>query len=538
MADVTPSSTTAQVESFVRNYIYTDEDGSQRVRVSALADWVKDQFVDLVGTRLDATDADKDAAAERIANALQSSIAREHWMADPNYPHPAQNTETSATDRMVELADKAIDEIHGWEANYRSYQSAIGQRAKALFNAQVAPSFPQGIDLIETSRVYIETFVTDRGEESAPSDASSMVTLDQNDSATITGNAPPAGRNITYRRLYRSATGTSQSAYRLQGQYPIGQTVITDTLLDTQLNEVCPSFGWDEPPAGLSGLTGMANGIMLGFEGRTLYACEPYKPYAWPLKYTKPLGHQIVGVAALGQAAFIGTVGQPYIVSGSDSASLSQELVPANIPCESAASMVAIGGSVFYAAPEGLALYENGDVHIVSAGALDRAAWQDYNPSSMRAAAFDGRYFAFFTRADNTRGALVFDYKTRSLCELDQGADAVFANQDGLYVLDGTSVLEMLPAAGAGMAGEWHSKTWRLPKPQSFCWLLVDFAGPSATVKVYADGSLHHSATVTGRQPVRLPPGRFAEWRVEVVASARIDGVVLASSTDELKAVP
>lgn len=540
--EISPLSDPAFVTAKVRSFIYTDTDGSQRVDEGRLTTYLADQFSYL--TTSGATPALKFAQANNIAMILNSVVGREHWNTRSDYPaNPINETESIRT-KLVELRAQMASTAKDITNQYRAFEAGLSTRVKALFNQLVLPSFPAGVTRTETTRAYVETFVTDWGEESRPSPVSALATLDENDSATIACSAAPAGRNIVKRRLYRSATGATTSAFRLQGEYPIAQTTINDDVDDAQLNEACPTFGWLEPPAGLQGLIGMSNGVMMGFVGSTLYVCEPYKPYAFPAAYDKPLPHQIVGMVALDQSAFVGTVKYPYLVTGADSASLSEQKINDLIPCASARSMVAISGAVFYASTDGLALYENGHVVIVSDG-IDRKTWQSYNPASMRAAGFDGRYIAFYTKADNSRGALVFDYKTRTLAELDQGADAVFSNQDGLYVLDGTNLLDLMPAAGTPRAGRFYTKTFRLPRPQSFGWLHVDgenLGANPATVRIYADygdGSgmvLHQNATISASGAVRVKPGRASDWRLEIESSATLNGVTLATTTEELKA--
>lgn len=533
------------VETLVRGFIHTDSDGSQRVDADAMKTWLAEQFGYF--TNSGASPISQQANAGAIVAALQAIVGREHWSIYPDYPQVGNLGDAESTrTRLVAVRSAMSEQVAAMSGAYRSFEAGLGTRIKALFNSLVLPSFPAGVELIDVTRAYVETFVTDWDEESRPSPVSSLITLDQNDSASLELATPPTGRHISKRRLYRSATGTSQSAFRLQGEYPIATVSVVDTLPDDQLNDVCATFGWLEPPAGLQGLIGMANGLMLGFIDFTLYSCEPYAPYAYPAKYDKPLPYRIVGLASLRQSAFVGTNAYPYLVTGSDAASLSEERLPDLIPCASARSMVAVGGAVFYASHDGLALYENGRVTIVSNG-IDRAAWQLYNPASMHAGGFDGRYIVFYTRLDASRGALVFDYQTRSIAELAQQADAVFANQTGIFVLDGANLLDLMPPAGAARRGHWYSKTFQLPKPASFGWLQVDgaglFANP-ATVRIYADFDdgaglvLHHTATVTTTNALRVRPGRARSWRLEIESNARIDGVVLASSTEELKAAP
>lgn len=532
--EISPSSTDQQVGDKISQFVFIDTDGSRAVDVGAMTKYLADQFSYL--TASGASPDQKYQAAYGIALTYASSIAA--IKQSPDAPAGGVDSASVTKDTLVALHDEMSQRARDITTQYRAFYSGLPARIRIIFSDLVAPSFPAGEQATESTRGYIETFVTDRGEESAPSPISALLTVQDNDTVRVTGAVAPLGKFITKRRLYRSATGASQSAFRLQGEYDATQTQMIDTKLDAELNDVCATFGWIEPPAGLRGLTGMANGLMLGFVGRTIYACEPYSGYAWPAKYDKPLPHEIVSIVSLGQSAFIGTNEYPYLVSGSDSASLTEERIPDLMPCASARSMVAIAGSVFYATPDGLALYEGGRVSIVSDG-MDRATWSRYNPTSMHAAGYDSRYIVFFVKTDGTRGALVFDYKSRTISELTQGADAALAANDGVFILDGSTIYNLMPAGQAPRRGLWASKIFRLPKPAAFAWLQVDadFNAGDVVLRIYADGLLHYTATVKDGRPLRCPAGLRSDWRIEVESNSTINGVLLASTTEELKAI-
>lgn len=531
--EISPSSTDLDVGAKIDQFIFTDTDGSRAVDVGALTKYLSDQFSYL--TASGASPDQKYQQANSIAMTLASDMAAIKKLPDAPV---SDNGSTLTKDVLASLHDEMVQRARDITTQYRAFSSGLSSRVKIIFNDIVAPSFPSGDEVTESTRGYIETFVTDRGEESAPSPISALLTVQDNDTVQITGAAAPAGRFISKRRLYRSATGSSQSSFKLQGEYDAAQTVITDTLLDAELNDVCVTFGWIEPPANLQGLTGMSNGIMLGFVGNTMYACEPYSGYAWPAKYDKPLPHKFVGIVSMGQSALIGTDAYPYLVSGTDSASLAEEVIPNLVPCASAESMVAVAGAVFYASADGLALYENGAVTIVSDG-MDRKKWQSYNPASMHAAGYDSRYIVFFVKTDGTRGGLLFDYKSRTISELAQGADAVLAAKDGVFILDGSTIYNLMPADQAPRRGLWTSKTFRLPKPAAFAWVQVDadFNAGDVTLRIYADDVLHYTATIQNGRPVRCPAGLRSDWRIEVETSSTVNGVLLASTTEELKAI-
>lgn len=114
---------------------------------------------------------------------------------------------------------------------------------------------------------------------------------------------------------------------------------------------------------------------------------------------------------------------------------------------------------------------------------------------------------------------------------------------DALYVssLDAVSAL----FTGATRESATWSRTIVFPKYETFSWLVVesdfldaDATAESAVVNVYNEsGTLLSTSTVSSRTPVRLTPFYEREIRVEVVSRARITGVILASTTDELQAV-
>jgi hypothetical protein len=546
--------TNAQIVAILNNYIVTDADGSQRLKDSELMAYLSEQFGYYTNSQTNAIT--KDGRAYEIVNALKRIINRENWQSNPAYPRVGANTSATARSRLIQIQSEMIAEAQAFESRYRQVAAGLSARAKSIYSTVVAPQIPAGDELITEARTYIYTYVTDWGEESAPSPAADVKELNNSDTMAITIPAPPTGRKIVAVRLYRSATGTQSSAYQFQGEYPASvlaysarpllttQTIVTDDKKQEFLGEVCPTFGWIEPPAGLTGLVAMPNGVMLGFSGRTLHACEPYAPYAWPAKYDIPLDFDIVGIVVFGQSAFVATKGTPYIVSGADSATLSAEKIAANQAGVSMRSMVAVGGSVIYATPDGIAIMENGQVTVVTEGILSKEKWQEYNPASIRAAEFEGRYYAFYTKADTTKGCLVLDYQSRTLIDMDQAADAVFSDRstDTLYLLDGTAVKNVFPAAGSNRTGIWKSGVRDMGAPVPMAWLHVDStflngATPvDATVRIYGDGVLRHAAVVSNTRPVRLPSGRYTEWQVEVESSAPISSVVLASTTDELKA--
>lgn len=89
--------------------------------------------------------------------------------------------------------------------------------------------------------------------------------------------------------------------------------------------------------------------------------------------------------------------------------------------------------------------------------------------------------------------------------------------------------------ADGARTGVWRSKKIVLREHPFFAWLRLN--GPmttSGTVRIYADGALWHTTTISTREPVRLPPGRHKHWEIEIESTGRFSSIVLASKSEGL----
>ena len=390
---------------------------------------------------------------------------------------------------------------------------------------------------------YVTTFVTDWGEESAPSPVTDMVTRDGNDTVTINRPGPiPSGRGtITHWRVYRTNSSATSTEFQFVAEVPIGTATFTDDVPAALLGEVLPSLTWLEPPVNMRGITAMANGVHAGFFENTLCFCEPYHPYAWPIGYQLTVKNPIVGIAAFGQNLFVGTRGAPYIVSGADSASMSMLELPGGQPCVSARSIVATDYGAIYASPDGLCLATANGVEVITAGLFAREDWQGFGLSDLFAAMHDSVYY-FVVPNSNTENTEFYalDFVAKKLVRVGLeggGASALYSDKVTDMLCSARddfihAVFELGRRTGVYRTGVINTGAQR-----PFAWLQVDstFDYP-VTVRWYGDGVLRHTATVTGLQPQRLPAGRYLEHQIEIESQARITSVTLAGSTEELQA--
>lgn len=260
------------------------------------------------------------------------------------------------------------------------------------------------------TRTYIVTYLTDWDEESAPSPAADLLSVDQNDAITVTAPSPPSGRHIVGWRLYRSATSSTGASWALVADveasnailkdgvffgFAIGNRVYSDGLPDEKLQEPCQTITWAEPPEDLKGLVGMPNGIMVGFFDKTLCFCEPFAPYAWPEEYRLSIEYKIVGIGVFGQTAVALTEGFPYYASGADSASMSAQKIEVPQSCIAAGSIATVDGGVVFASPDGLCLASAAGVAVLTQGAFSKSDWGAAVTAGAVGAFHDGAYYLF-----------------------------------------------------------------------------------------------------------------------------------------------
>lgn len=474
-------------------------------------------------------------------------------------------SQAEVLNRLLELQSKAATLTRQIEeASNRQYGLATGTTTSVSSWIDsiggVSGVIGETVTRIIDTRFYIATFVTDWGEESAPCKPSDLVEVDQNDSVTITRPVPASGetfasRHITKWRLYRSNSGSETAAFQFVAELPIATTTYTDDKKAEELGEVCPTLTWDEPPYRadlqfdgfpfpvvgtnpfLRGLVGMPNGIMAGFFDNTVAFCEPYVPYAWPVEYQITTEFPIVGLGVFGQTLFVGTTGNPYFISGADSASMSAQKLDARQACVSRRSIASVQGGVLYASPDGLCVADPSGVKVVTLGLFTREDWQKLDPASMIAASHENIYYLFYTGQGG--GCLTFDLASSKLGRIDLSATATFTDTltDTLYVANGTSIFSVYGGTTRRVS-RWKSALMTLNRQEPFGWIKVygdQSPASPITVRWFGDGALRHTATFTDTNPQRLPPGRWLEHEIEVEGSARVTRVMIAGSTQELQ---
>lgn len=396
--------------------------------------------------------------------------------------------------------------------------------------------------VIPESRVYVYTYVSEYGEEGPPSEPSTLIDINPNEGVTVTtGTAPNGFSNITKKYIYRSSTGTGETDYQFVAEQPVATTTYNDYKKQADLGEIIPSIDWEPPPTNMFGLRVMANGIFVGFSGKDVCFSEPFMPHAWASKNRLPVDHTIVGGGAFGQSVAILTDSFPYIATGVDPQAMTLVKTSLQQACVSKRSIVEVGDSVIYASPDGLVKLGLNGFDVITRSIMSQEQWQAYNPSSIHAYLHEGRYYAFYTKADNTTGLIVFTLNgtdaPMTVGSQYTTAAHVVPKEDSLYIIE-SGFIKKMDKANTDKAYTWRSKIFEHPHPINFgvAQVFSPNYGTGITFKAWADGILKHTETVTTNKPFRLPSGFLArEWYVQVEGSADITAIAVAQSLTELR---
>lgn len=408
-------------------------------------------------------------------------------------------------------------------------------------------------------RFYVYTYVTAFEEESGPSLIAGPINAGTGASVTISDFTPSTHPNVNRIRIYRTLTGSQTTQFLFVAEIASNTPSYTDTLNDDQIyaGDVLNTVGWEPPPATMVGLNASPNGFLSGFTGNVLCYSEAYQPHAFPPQYQKPLDYPIIGCAWYGSSQVVCTTGFTYLVSGSDPRSLSVQKFPDPYPCVSKKSIASSNNGILYAADAGIVFAGSGGMKVITTPLLTQKTFKQFNPSSMRAAIQEGRYYAFYDNLEQTPsdeisgtlkgGCLVYDYNdiatgsanSARLNTLSIQASAVFADPVTPlhYIFDQT--IYKYNSGDRYLTFTWKSKEFKFPYLMTLGAAKIFasdwYDGAGVTFRLYAGNELVFERTVNNNRPFRLP--RFyktIEYYVEVKGVASIQDILLAPSIKEL----
>lgn len=272
---------------------------------------------------------------------------------------------------------------------------------------------------VQEARAYVYTWVSTFGEEGPPSPPTLYRGWSEDEWA-IRLTPPTAedlqGRSLEKVRIYRTVTGSAgTTTYFFVAELEIWETNFVDDIASDVVaaNDILQSTLWTGPPAGLEGMVSMPNGMIAGWEGNSVWFCQPYRPHAWPAAYTVGVEFPIVGLGVIGQTLVVCTTGSPYTISGTDPATMAMSRIAASEPCLSRGSILSTPKGVVYASSNGLAMAVPGAVEVITRSLVTKDIWTDtrdfLNTSSLRAALLGDAYYCWGSARGHTFQSDAFD---------------------------------------------------------------------------------------------------------------------------------
>ena len=399
--------------------------------------------------------------------------------------------------------------------------------------------------LLQESRTYLTTYVTQYGEESPPSYATGIISLwpDNGDTVSVSLPAGPSGSyNVTRVNVYRTNTGSTGTEYQRVGHGSPGGTFVDDVDSDV-LGIVLPSEGWARPPTGMRGLISHPAGFLCGFHEQKLCCSVAGVPHAWPYENRYAVEGEVVAIGAYGASVLVLTNRATYIATGEDPSMLSVEKLEIGGVCQSKRAVVDMGYAIVYPTADGLTVAGVGTVpKVVTSEVVDSGYWASLNLDEMIACQYEDMYLCVCGSGSQIEGFL-FNPATNDMMPISISADALYYDKilghSFLHTFGEGTVKSFDNDEAAPLIYNWKSKHFRMPYPLSLSVAQVfadDYTAP-LIFRLYADKNSEHlyEVTVTSSDPFRLPAvSRYEYAAFEVEGTAAISAVMVASSVAEL----
>jgi hypothetical protein len=387
----------------------------------------------------------------------------------------------------------------------------------------------------DETRFYVCTYVSAYGEEGPPSTVSSVLELFcEDDTVTLTFSDVSGfgNKNITKRRIYRTATSDDSTEFYFVAEIPVTDTTYEDSLLAYELGALLATDDYDPPPDDMEGLIMTSTGIAIGFADNSIIPSEPYLPYAFPTGYRQSLPDNVVGLVEMSSGIVIATDNKPAIMQGSLPDSFTLTVLDAALPCIAKYSVVDMGEAAIYASHEGLVSVSSDGAQVITRNILSKSYWQSLNPSTIRAYRYLDYYVGFY---DETAG-FVFDLRTGDFFEIDFYATAgYFDSPSGKLYLIVDDVFVTFDS-GQALSYTWESKTFDLNNSKFSCVKVRGQSLDNTTFELLVDGVSEMTLALSGAdQMFRLPAFRARRLTFKLTGSDEIESITIAQSVEELR---
>jgi len=379
---------------------------------------------------------------------------------------------TGGTAFKPQMSDNANDTVTGVDGPggtgiYPENSVSLGIPAPTT-----APTVAVGIaGATPIAHIYVYTFVSQFGEESALSPASALINIDTTDAAfqcnlsAMQTSYAAEYNTINKIRIYRSVSGVNAAAYQFVAEITPSATY-SDTNIDAVLGEVVSTTDYDLPPTNMFGLLDASNGILVGFTDYEVCFSEPYQPHAWPIKYRLAVVSKIIGGGLFGNTIVVCTDDQPVLIVGNHPSTMTMTIHPDHQACVAKQGIVSMKGRVVYPSPDGLYSIGYGGGQLLTESLYDRETWQERDPSQLRSTNWDTRYIGF---TDSKGIVIEMANNTISCSDFNIDVDAIYSDSqnDRLYVsqIDPDTLANVIyefNSAGIRQPYRWKSKKFSI----------------------------------------------------------------------------
>ena len=392
-------------------------------------------------------------------------------------------------------------------------------------------------------RSYLFTYVTDRGEESAPSAATDPIAVLPTYKVVLDIQVADRPDSAVAIRLYRTETTDSGTAFFFVEELDLPGTPnpdvveYTDYIISVDLpGDTLQTVNWEPPPSDLKGLTLSTKGFYAGYVGSKLYLSEPFLAYAWLDDYAIDFTGGIRHIARYGDMLAVFTDREIALIVGNTPLEVRKIKVEGFELLTSIYSTAEMDGILYFSTPVGVAAVSGTNVAVVTDDLVSEQWWRNnIDEQEVRIVSFDnalyllaepnGQLYRVGLQEDGGGFVRLGDPNVR-----DVYTSSFFL---GVLVLKTTEADDYV--FNLGTAGDrtvsWRGRTEVADTPMAVISVRVLATAYPISVRFYGDGSLELSLTITSDKIRKLPVmRRTREWSFEVEGDANIVSLEVGTS--------
>ena len=199
----------------------------------------------------------------------------------------------------------------------------------------------------------------------------------------------------------------------------------------------------------------------------------------------------------------------------------------------SARSVKGVGHGVCWASNNGLCYHGQRGTFNMTKGIIARDTWRALNPAGIIGAMHEGYYIGIYSP---TQAFMIDTMNPVGVIWLTFGGHGVFEDtiSGNLFVVGTGNVVNKFDA-GSVLTALFKGKVARTRERLAANFVRVDASQYPVTFRLWADGVLTETVSVTNSNPTRLGGGANAMlWQAEVSGPGPIEGVSVATDHQDL----